>query len=61
MEEQLNYFTLKNTIGVVFIQESILVEKMYNPYSSYIMPKSKKYELVEVESEVYLPEFIAKI
>lgn len=47
--------------GVVFIQESILVEKkMYNPYSSYIIPKSKKYELVEVESEVYLPKFIAK-
>ena len=61
IEEQLNYFTLKNTTGVVFIQESILVEKkMYNPYSSYIIPKSKKYELVEVESEVYLPKFIAK-
>lgn len=61
IEEQLNYFTLKNTTGVVFIQESILVEKkMYNPYSSYIIPKSKKFELVEVESEVYLPKFIAK-
>ena len=61
IEEQLKYFNLKNTTGVVFIQEQILLEKkMYNPYSSYIMPKSKGYELVETEDGRYLPKIIAQ-
>lgn len=61
IEEQLKYFNLKNTTGVVFIQEQILLEKkMYNPYSSYIMPKTKGYELVETEDERYLPKIIAQ-
>lgn len=61
IEEQLKYFNLKNTTGVVFIQEQILLEKkMYNPYSSYIIPKSKNYELVETEDEKYLPKVIAE-
>lgn len=61
IEEQLNYFNLKNTTGIVFLQETILLEKkMYNPYSSYIMPKSQNYELVETEDEGYLPQKIAE-
>lgn len=61
IEEQLNYFNLKNTTGIVFLQETILLkEKMYNPYSSYIMPKSPNYELVETEDKGYLPKIFAE-
>lgn len=34
--------------------------KMYNPYSSYIMPKSKEYELVKTEDGEYLPKVISE-
>lgn len=61
IEEQLNYFTLKNTTGVVFIQEPILLEgKIYNPYTSCIIPKSDAYKLVNIKEDLYMPRLIAE-
>ena len=61
MQEQLDYFTLGNTTGIVFLQETVVSDgKMYNPYSSYIMPKSKEYELVKTEDGEYLPKVISE-